>query len=149
MIPSMMSIDSKDFLSHQLHLMTESAVKMASQVYERELNLSLREVRVLRAVGVFPGIGHYELVERVLFEKSLVSRLIAGLIKRSYLTREIDQKDARRVSFTLTGNGVEVLRKADAVGMALNEAWLSVLSPDEARSLNACIDKLSEAVKDL
>ena len=33
-----------------------------------------------------------EMVERVLFEKSLVSRLVSGLVRNSYLKREIDPK---------------------------------------------------------
>jgi DNA-binding MarR family transcriptional regulator len=146
---TMASIHLNSFLSYQLDLVCESAVKMASRVYEREVNLSFREVRVLRTVGSFPGIAHRELVERVLFEKSLVSRLVTGLVKKSYLKREIDLTDARRVPLSLTNEGAAILRKADEIGMAMNETWLSTLTPEEMRSLDLCIEKLSGALTEL
>lgn len=145
----MTNIDLNSFLSYQLDLVSELAVKLASEVYEREVNLSFREVRMLRTVGNFPGIAHCELVERVLFEKSLVSRLVTGLVRKSYLKREIDQADARRVALTLTEQGAAILRKADEIGMAMNEAWLSDLSPGERESLERCIEKLRGALSEL
>jgi hypothetical protein len=77
----MTNIDLHSFLCYQLDLVSELAVKLASEVYEREVNLSFREVRMLRTVGSFPCIAHSELVERVLFEKSLVSRLVTVLVR--------------------------------------------------------------------
>lgn len=146
---TMANIHLNSFLSYQLDLVSESAVKMASRVYEREVNLSFREVRVLRTVSSFPGIAHCKLVKLVLFEKSLVSRLVTGLIRKSYLKREIDRTDARRVSLTLTKTGAAILRKADAVGMAMNETWLSALTPEEMKSLDQCIEKLGGALTEL
>jgi DNA-binding MarR family transcriptional regulator len=145
----MANIHLNSFLSYQLDLVSESAVKMASRVYEREVNLSFREVRILRTVGNFPGIARCELVERVLFEKSLVSRLVTGLTNKSYLKREIDRMDARRVSLSLTEAGAAVLGKADAVGIAMNETWLSALTPEEIKALDLCIDKLRGALTGL
>lgn len=145
----MTNIHLNSFLSYQLDLVSESAVKMASVAYEREVNLTLREVRVLRTAGSMPGIARCEMVERVLFEKSLVSRLVSGLVKKSYLRREIANTDARRVSLHLTKKGIDILRKADAIGIAMNETWLSELTPEDRKSLDECIDKLYGALEAL
>lgn len=145
----MTKIHLHSFLSYRLNLVSESAAKIVSRVYEREVNLTLRELRVLRTVGSFPGIAHMEMVERVLFEKSLVSRLVSGLVKKSYLKREIDPTDARRLTLTLTKKGTAILRKADKLGLAMNQAWLSALAPAEQKALDVHLEKLMAGLTDL
>lgn len=145
----MTNINLNRFLSYRLNLLSESAARIVSRVYEREVRLSLRELRVLRAVGSFPGIAHTEMVERVLFEKSLVSRLVSGLVRKSYLKREIDPADARRLSLTLTKKGMAILQKADELGLAMNEAWLEALSPQERKALDTHLDKLTAGLANL
>ena len=145
----MTNIHLSKFLSYQLDLLSESAAAIVSEIYERELALTLRELRVLRTVGSSPGIAHSDMVGRVLFEKSLVSRLVSSLVKRAYLKRAIDPIDARRIALTLTKKGVTILEKADQLGMAMNDVWLSVLSIDEQKSLHRQLDKLATGVDEL
>ena len=145
----MTNIHLSKFLSYQLDLVSESVAAIVSQIYEREVKLTLRELRVLRTVGSSPGIAHSDMVGRVLFEKSLVSRLISGLVKRSYLKRSIDPVDARRIALTLTKKGATILEKADQLGMAMNDVWLSVLTSEEQKSLHVQLDKLTAGVDEL
>ena len=145
----MTNIHLSKFLSYQLDLVSESVAAIVSQIYEREVKLTLRELRVLRTVGSSPGIAHSDMVGRVLFEKSLVSRLISGLVKRAYLKRSIDPVDARRIALTLTKKGATIVEKADQLGMAMNEVWLSVLTSEEQKSLYRQLDKLTAGVDKL
>jgi DNA-binding MarR family transcriptional regulator len=137
------------FLSYRVNLLSESVAGIVSEVYERDVNLTLRELRVLRTIGSTPGIVHSEIVHRVLLEKSLVSRLISGLVKKSYLKRAIDEADARRTSLTLTKKGAAILEKADKLGVAMNDVWLSALSSEEQRALFVCLDKLTGGLSQL
>lgn len=145
----MTNIHLSKFLSYQLDLVSESVAAIVSQIYEREVKLTLRELRVLRTVGSSPGIAHSEMVGRVLFEKSLVSRLISSLVKRAFLKRSIDPVDARRIAMTLTKKGAAILEKADQLGMAMNDVWLSVLTSEEQKSLYRQLDKLTAGVDEL
>ena len=142
----MTNIHLSRFLSYRLDLVSESVAAIVSQIYEREVKLTLRELRVLRTVGSSPGIAHSEMVERVLFEKSLVSRLVSGLVKRAFLKRSIDPGDARRLPLTLTKKGATILEKADQLGLAMNDVWLSVLSSEEQKSLYQHLDKLTTGI---
>ena len=54
----MTNIHLSKFLSYQLDLVSESVAAIVSQIYEREVKLTLRELRVLRTVGSSPGIAH-------------------------------------------------------------------------------------------
>lgn len=137
------------FLSYRVDRLSDAVIAIVSQVYEREVNLSLRELRVLRTINTAPGIVHSEIVERVLLEKSLVSRLISVLVKKSYLKRAIDKTDARRTSLTLTKRGIAILERADQLGMAMNDAWLSALTPNEQKTFDTCLDKLTSALEQL
>jgi DNA-binding MarR family transcriptional regulator len=145
----MTNIHLNSFLSYRLNLVSESVAKIVSQVYEREVNLTMRELRVLRTVGSTPGIAHSEMVERVLFEKSLVSRLVSGLVKKSYLKREIDKSDARRMALTLTKKGAAILEKADRLGLAMNQAWLAALTKEEQKALDVQLAKLTSGLAQL
>jgi DNA-binding MarR family transcriptional regulator len=137
------------FLSYRINHVSELVTKIVSQVYEREVNLTLRELRILRTVGSTPGIVHSKIVEQVLFEKSLVSRLISCLVKKSYLKRAIDQTDARRISFTLTKKGMAILEKADKLGLAMNDVWLSALTKEEQKAFETSLEKLTFGLSDL
>lgn len=137
------------FLSYRVNRVSDAVVTIVSQVYEREVNLTLRELRVLRTVNSAPGTVHSEIVERVLFEKSLVSRLISGLVKKGYLKREIDPADARRTSLTLTKRGSAILDKADQLGLAMNEVWLLSLTPQEQKTFDTCLQKLTSGLQEL
>lgn len=145
----MVNIPLNSLLSYRLNLLSESAAKIVSRVYEREVDLTLRELRVLRTVGSFPGIAPTEMVERVLFEKSLVSRLVSGLVKKSYLKRELDPSDARRLALALTKKGTAILRKADKLGLAMNQTWLSALAPAEQKALDVNLEKLLAGLTNL
>jgi DNA-binding MarR family transcriptional regulator len=145
----MTNLHLNSFLSYRINLISESAAKIVSRVYEREVDLTLRELRVLRTVGSFPGIAHTEMVERVLLEKSLVSRLVSGLVKKGYLQRAIDPADARRLALTLTRKGSAILQKADKLGLAMNQAWLSALTPAEQKALNVHLEKLTAGLAGL
>lgn len=137
------------FMSYRVNRVSDAVISIVSQVYEREVKLSLRELRVLRTINSAPGIVHSEIVERVLFEKSLVSRLISGLVKKSYLKRAIDKTDARRTSLTLTKRGIAILDRADQLGLAMNDVWLSSLTPNEQKTLDTCLDKLTSGLEQL
>ena len=145
----MTNLDLHQFLSYRLDLISESVAAIVSKIYEREVQLSLRELRVLRTVGSCPGIAHSAMVERVLFEKSLVSRLVSGLVKRAFLKRTIDASDARRLPLTLTKKGAAMLEKADRLGLAMNDVWLSALTKEEQKNLYTQLDKLTTGLDKL
>ena len=137
------------FLSYRVNRVSDAVGTIVSQVYEREVRLTLRELRVLRTVNSAPGIVHSDIVGQVLFEKSLVSRLISGLVKKGYLRREIDPADARRTSLTLTRRGSAILDKADQLGLAMNDVWLASLTPQEQKTFDICLDKLTSGLEQL
>lgn len=137
------------FLSYRVNRVSDGIVTIVSQIYEREVRLTLRELRVLRTVNSAPGVVHRDIVEQVLFEKSLVSRLISGLVKKGYLKREIDKTDARRTSLILTRRGIAILEKADELGLAMNDVWLAFLTPREQKTFDACLDKLTSGLDEL
>ncbi|NYT62522.1 winged helix-turn-helix transcriptional regulator [Alcaligenaceae bacterium] len=145
----MSKVSLNTFLSYRINQVSESVVKIGSQVYEREVHLTLRELRVLRTVRSTPGIAHSDVVDRVFYEKSLVSRLVTGLVNKSYLKRAIDPLDARRISLTLTKKGETILAKADRLGLDMNKAWLSNLTEEERANLDTYLETLAAGLHDL
>jgi DNA-binding MarR family transcriptional regulator/GNAT superfamily N-acetyltransferase len=88
-------------------------------------DLSLSGVHAIIEIGKGDGLSAKQLAERLVLEKSTVSRLIAGLIKRGDLREMRDDADGRVKRLLLTEKGEGTLAGIDAfaetqVGKALD-----------------------------
>jgi DNA-binding MarR family transcriptional regulator len=88
-------------------------------------DLSLSGVHAIIEIGKGAGISAKQLAERLVLEKSTVSRLIAGLIKRGDLHEVRDDADGRVKRLLLTPKGEGTLAGIDGfaetqVGKALD-----------------------------
>jgi MarR family transcriptional regulator, temperature-dependent positive regulator of motility len=78
-----------------------------------------------------------------MLDRSLVSRIISNLVRQKLIKREISPRDARQLLLTPTPAGKERVRKANALGDALNLDLLSVLDAREIKVFNQCLAKLA------
>ncbi len=108
----------------------------------KEFNLSIPQFRVMRAIAVFPGISAQEISEFDGVNTMLVSRAVALLEKRGWVTRTVDEADARRMKLTLTVPGREVFGTMYPNMEARYRDVLSPLSDHEQAVLNGLLQKL-------
>ena len=94
-----------EFMSFRLNRLCEMTKSSASGFYEREFGIGLRELRVLRFAGLEPGLTLTRLIELVLLEKTVTSKLVTALAKRGLLRREVGEADARQLNLYLTAAG--------------------------------------------
>jgi len=137
-----------EHLNFRLDVLSELAKGVASGLYEAECDVTLRDLRVLRFVGMQPGISLGPLVELTYLEKTLVSKLVTTLANRGLLTRTTGMADARVINLHLTRKGRTIVHKCDRIGKTFDENLLSVLSAEEKRVLFHCVDKLTERVEE-
>jgi DNA-binding MarR family transcriptional regulator len=121
---------------------------VASDLYEAECGVTLRDLRVLRFIGMQPGISLGPLIALTYLEKTLVSKLVTALAKRGLLTRSTGTVDARVINLYLTPEGKAIVRKSDRIGKVFDEQLMSVLSSKEKEVLYRCINKLTEHVEE-
>ncbi|WP_427306327.1 MarR family winged helix-turn-helix transcriptional regulator [Cupriavidus sp. H39] len=135
-----------EFMSFRLNRLCEMTKNSASGFYEREFGIGLRELRVLRFAGLEPGLTLTRLMELVLLEKTVTSKLVTALAKRGLLRREVGEADARQLNLYLTPSGEALVARTYQRGDVLEKMFLSVLTEAEVRTLDRCIDKLTAAL---
>lgn len=135
-----------DFLTFHLDALSGLMKQQATVVYEQEVGVSLRDLRLLRLVSAQPGITSTQAVALSHMEKTIVSKLTTELAQRGYLERRIDTANARFVNLYLTDLGRQAVARSQELGQALDDAVLSVLSTQESETLRACIHKLTQWV---
>ncbi|WP_265921244.1 MarR family winged helix-turn-helix transcriptional regulator [Cupriavidus nantongensis] len=135
-----------EFMSFRLNRLCEMTKDSASGFYEREFGIGLRELRVLRFAGLEPGLTLTRLMELVLLEKTVTSKLVTALSRRGLLRREVGEADARQLNLYLTPAGEALVAQTYQRGDVLEKMFLSVLTEAEVKTLDRCIDKLTNAL---
>lgn len=125
--------------------MTRSA---ASDFYEREFGIGLRELRVLRFAALEPGLTLTRLIELMMLEKTVTSKLVTTLTRRGLLRRVIGKLDARQFNLFLTSRGESLVALTYQRGDVLEQMFLSALTKEEVRTLDRCIEKLTNALQE-
>ena len=136
-----------DFLNFRIEVLNHIAKQTASEAYRRHCGVTLNDLRILRLVGHHAGISQGPLAKLAYIEKTMVSKLITGLVKRGLVERRIGVDDARQVNLFLTPEGETLLARADVIGAHMNRSLVSVLSPEEQEIFERCIEKLMEKAK--
>ncbi len=134
-----------DYLNVLLDLASQRTRDRGSRVYEIELGLSIRDVRLLRMIGGAPGITMGQLVQTCGIEKTLVSKLVGSLVQRKLVERQIGTEDARQIHLCLSQAGVEMVQRAEPIGYEMEARFLDCLSVAEIESLRRILHKLIDA----
>jgi DNA-binding MarR family transcriptional regulator len=137
-----------EFMSFRLNRLCEMTKSSATGIYEREFGVGLRELRVLRFAGMEPGLTLTRLIEQVLLEKTVTSKLVTALAKQGLLRRQVGAADARQLNLFLTPAGEALVAQTYQRGDVLEKMFLSVLTDVEVQTLDRCIDKLTAALLD-
>lgn len=109
----------------------------------RELFLALSELedRLVQAYGVslneamvLCGIGHETVTASAIASRtgllaSHASKIIGGVEKKGLIMRRMGEQDKRQMHFTLTEDGVSLLRHIKEQGVDFPESLLNMLSP--------------------
>jgi len=134
-----------DYLNVLLDLASERTRDRGSRVYEIELGLSIRDVRLLRMIGGAPGITMGQLVQTCAIEKTLVSKLVGSLVQRDLVERRIGAKDARQIQLALTDAGVDLVLRAEPIGREMEARFLDCLNATEVQTLSRILQKVIDA----
>jgi len=134
-----------DYLNFLFDAANERTRERGSRVYELELGISTRDLRILRMVGVSPGITVGELVQRCMIEKTLFSKLTKSLVQRGLVERQIGQEDARQIQLCLTDAGIDLVLRAEPLAKELEARFLDCLTEVEMKSLQRILHKIIDA----
>lgn len=118
-------------LAVQLHLEQMPAL--------RELGLAPYQARVLRAVGLSPGISQQQLAKATQRDKAQVARAVRQLAERGLLRREAHESDWRAQRLYVTPQAERARAMIEAQRKAVFDNAFSALDSEEQAQLAALL----------
>ncbi len=130
------------YLTYKLDLIKTIVMKAGNAAYKKALNLGVRELRVLRLVHDFPGITATDLGNRLVLDKTLLSKNISFLEGRGLISRCTNAQDNRQQCLTLTEEGMRVWYEGERIGRGLETDMFADFSEAEWTRLHQMLDRL-------
>ena len=126
----------KGYLPYRLNLLAELTSARTHPIYRRRHELTRPEWRVLVNLAEAPSLTATDLCARVPAHKTKVSRALAALEARGWVTRSADPQDARIAHAALTLKGRRAFNRIRPEMEAATEAMLAPLTADERQRLD-------------
>jgi DNA-binding MarR family transcriptional regulator len=139
----------EDFLPYRLSILSNRVSRAIAARYAKTFDLTIPEWRIIAVLGRQPGLTAKEIAEATEMDKVAVSRAVARLVAAKRVAARADRDDARRQILALTSQGESVHGRIAPIALAAEEKLLAALDTRERTQLDALLDRLLEAAKDL
>lgn len=136
--------DIEDFTPYLLNQAAEVASLAFQRHYKGRYGILRTEWRVLFHLGRYGDMPAREICTRARLHKTKVSRAVAALQAKRYLTRSADVKDRRVERLTLTSEGRRVYRDLYAVAQRFDAELLAPFTENEQAVLRRCLVRLAQ-----
>ncbi len=142
-MPKKDDFDLQEFLPYLLNQAAEASSMAFQKIYKSRYGMLRTEWRVLFHLGIYGRMTANEIGRRSNMHKTKISRAVAKLEERRFLTRERSAGDRRQEMLELTQAGRNAYRELREVAMAYDDKLAAQFSPEEQRVLRAALKKLA------
>ena len=139
----MSSFDPETFLPYLLNQAAEASSLAFQQLYKDRYGMLRNEWRVLFHLGMYGKLTAREIGARAQMHKTKISRAVAKLEARRFLTRQRDDRDRRVEHLSLTAAGRTAFDDLRHAAERYDAELVSDLSAEEARALRAVLIRLA------
>ena len=122
-----------------------AAVARMFEVTLESVGLTIQKYRVLAYLDQAPSTPS-ELAYRLTVQAPTVTRLVAGLAERGYVSREVDGNDRRRNVLRVTGAGRRAIAQASAASQAALDRILAPLAARDRAAVERGLQLLGGAM---
>ena len=137
-----MTFSLPHFLPYLLNQAAEAVSQDFQDHYRNRYGMLRTEWRVLFHLGVYGDLTATQICELSSLHKTKVSRAVAALQDKRFLSRETVEADRRNATLTLTPKGQEVFKDLHKAAEAYDAALSARLDPAEAQALRETLLKL-------
>lgn len=137
------NFDLQDFLPYLLNIAAEEASLGFQAQYKARYGMLRTEWRVLFHLGRYGDMAAKDICARARIHKTKVSRAVAGLEKRRFLTRETQDHDRRFELLHLTAQGQAAYQDLRTAAQHYNAQLMRQFTPDQSQILHDCLAKLA------
>lgn len=140
----MSGFNLEHFLPYLLNQAAEVSSLAFQQVYKDRYGMLRNEWRVLFHLGMYGQMTAREIAERAQLHKTKISRAVAKLEGRRFLTRARDGADRRVEHLALTPAGHAAFEDLRRVAERYDQALVADLTPEEAVHLRTLLARLAQ-----
>ncbi len=137
----------EEFLPYRLNVLAGLTSSALAQIYAERFGLTIPAWRVIVTLGQYECRTARDMAPDGVMHKSTVSRAVAALEKRGLITRRPNLDDRREEWLTLTPEGRAIYEAVAPEALAVEKRLLSVLAPQEQKTLSTLIEKLTRQAR--
>ena len=134
------------FLPYRLNRLADAVSRDFARIYKDRFGLTRPEWRVLAALGQLGTMTATEIGRHSAQHKTRVSRAVAALEKRRWLTRATDAADRRIERITLSRAGSEAYRELVPLAQAFERQLREGINPGRWADFERGLDRLEQKI---
>lgn len=132
-----------DFLPYLLNMAAEQAGRGFQKYYKARYGMVRTEWRVVYHLGLHGDMTARDICTRARTHKTKVSRAVAALEVRRFLTRRQVEVDRRQEMLSLTAAGRAAYRDLSAMAKTFDDKLMAQFTVDEQAILRKCLKRLA------
>ncbi|MDG4896783.1 MULTISPECIES: MarR family transcriptional regulator [unclassified Mesorhizobium] len=140
-------LDLESFLPYRLYRLADTVSREFSKIYKERHGLTRPEWRTLSGLAQRGTMTATELGEQSAMHKTKVSRAVAELERRRWLTRTPDEKDRRVEHLALTKAGLAAYREMVPLAKAFERELLAKLGKEQRVAIVRGVTALERALE--
>ena len=137
------------FLPYRLSVLSNRISRAIAARYAKTFDLTVPEWRIIAVLGRRPGLTAKDVAEATEMDKVAVSRAVAKLVAAKRVSADVHVEDGRAQSLTLTPQGEALHARIAPIALDAERRLLANLGAKERLQLDALIDRLLGAARDL
>jgi DNA-binding MarR family transcriptional regulator len=137
----------EDFAPYRIVALGHAISGRLSQAY-RDENLTIPEWRVLAVISQAEKVAARDVVSRTPMDKMTVSRAVASLEAKDFVSRATSESDRRVSMLSLSKNGRALFDRVAALALEIEDELMSSFEPDERTQFIALLAKLESRTGD-
>ncbi len=142
-------IDLQVFLPYQFSQLAETISRSVAPVYETRLGIARDDWRVLVAVNQDRQMRATDIAQHARLDKMQVSRAVARLEAKGFLSRRPDCRDKRQQELVVTASGRAAYGEVSPMMLARNEYLLQDLDQVQREALQAALTHIQDRARQL
>lgn len=133
------------FLPYQLNQLAETVSRSFSRIYAEKYGIGIPEWRVIATLGEYEVVTARDVSSSTAMHKTKVSRAVAALEKRGFVTRDKNPDDMREQALKLTAAGIAVYEDIIPKALAYSQELQDALTHEQQALMNDIFDRLLQA----
>jgi len=134
----------EDFLPYRLNVVASLVSQALSRVYAERYDIGVPEWRVLVTLGQYGVMTGKQIGAHSHMHKTKVSRAVAELEQRKFVSRRTNRADLRESFLSLTAAGRSVYEELAPSALEFTRRLVEVIDPKDRAALDRALRKLAE-----